>query len=94
MYERALVHEFQLRGIKYQQQMPVKIIYKGLEIAGQKVDLYVEPGIVVELKSIEELLRVHTRQVVSYLKSTNSRLGLLINFSVTMLKDGIQRVIN
>ncbi len=65
--------------------MPVTIQYKDLAISGQRLDLLVEPGIVVELKSIDTLLPIHTKQVVSYLKGTGHRLGLLINFNVRVL---------
>ncbi|MFA6134742.1 MAG: GxxExxY protein [Phycisphaerae bacterium] len=94
VYERAMVHELGLRNLRYQQQAPVDIRYKGITIAGQRIDLLVEPGVVVELKSTDGLLPVHSRQVVSYLKSTGARLGLLINFNVPVLKSGIRRIVN
>ena len=93
VYEKALVYELGLRGLACQQQMPVTIHYKDLAISGQRLDLLVEPGIVVELKSIDALLPIHTKQVVSYLKGTGNRLGLLINFNVRVLKEGIDRIV-
>ena len=93
VYEKALVYELGLRGLACQQQMPVTIRYKDLAISGQRLDLLVEPGIVVEIKSIDALLPIHSKQVVSYLKGTGHRLGLLINFNVPVLKQGIQRIV-
>jgi GxxExxY protein len=93
VYEKALVHELGLRGLACRQQMPVTIRYKDLAISGQRLDLLVEPGIVVELKSIDALLPIHSKQVVSYLKGTGHRLGLLINFNVPVLKQGIRRIV-
>jgi len=74
--------------------MPVTVTHKDLEIDGQRVDLYVEPGVVVELKTVDQLLPIHEAQLLSYLKSTGIRLGLLINFKSPMLKDGIRRIVN
>ena len=89
-----MLHELALRKVPVRRQVPVTIAYKGLTIAGQRLDLVVEPGIIVELKSVDRLIQVHERQVVSYLKSTGMRLGLLINFNVPVLKNGIRRLVN
>jgi len=94
VYERALLHELHLRGRRARTQVPVEIEYKGLLICGQRLDLVVEPGVVVELKSVESILEIHERQLVSYLKSGGYRLGLLINFNVKLLKRGIRRIVN
>lgn len=94
IYERAFLHELSLRGLSAKAQVPVTIAYKGIQIAGQRLDILVEPGVVVELKSIETLLPIHKRQLVSYLKSTGMRLGYLINFNVAVLKQGLQRLVN
>ena len=94
IYERALVHELGLQDMTVWQQHPITIDYKGVEIAGQRLDLLVDPGIIVELKSIESISTVHERQVVSYLKSTGYRLGYLINFNTSLLKNGIKRFVN
>ncbi|MGC9454528.1 MAG: GxxExxY protein [Phycisphaerae bacterium] len=94
VYERALRHELGLRGIKTIAQVPITVSYKGLDILGQRLDLLVEPGVVVELKSVDRLMDVHQRQLVSYLKSGGYRLGLLIIFNVRLLKDGLRRVVN
>jgi len=94
VYERALIYELGLRGLVFQQQVPIVLKYKDLDIHGQRADLVVEPGVPVELKAIEQLMKLHERQVVSYLKSTGYRLGLLINFNVSILKEGTRRIIN
>ena len=95
IYERALIHELNLRGFTVAIQVPITVAYKGIEIQGQRLDLVVEPGVVVEIKAIEKLLPVHERQLLSYLKSTRYRLGLLINFNVPILKNGgLKRIIN
>lgn len=94
IYQQGLVHELGLLGVSFQSQMPVEIAYKGVKLHGQRLDLFVEPGVIVELKSVEGLLPIHEKQVVSYLKATKLRLGLLINFNVRVLRDGIRRIVN
>jgi len=94
VYERALVYELQQRGLTVQQQAAVSVSYKDITIAGQRLDLLVEPGVVVEIKAAERLIQAHEAQLVSYLRSTGHRLGLLINFGQQLLKHGIKRVIN
>ena len=94
VYETALLHELNLRDIQVQQQVPVAVKYKDIEIGGQRVDLLVESGVIVELKSVEAVLPVHAAQLLSYLRTTGLRLGLLINFNVKVLTQGIKRVVN
>jgi GxxExxY protein len=94
IYERALIHELNLRGLAVRRQVPVSITYKGLEITGQRMDIVLDPGVIVELKAIEALMPVHEAQLISYLKATGYRLGLLMNFNCTLMKDGIRRIIN
>jgi GxxExxY protein len=93
LYESALCHEFELRGIAYQRQLELPVIYKGKPVGKGFVDLLVEGQVVVELKSCESLSSVHRAQVICYLQITNLKIGLLINFNVAVLKDGIKRVI-
>jgi len=93
VYEQALVHELCLRRMTVQRQVPVSIAYKDLDIAGQRLDLIVAPGIVVEIKAIEVIKEVHSAQLLGYLKSTGLRLGLLINFNNLVLKTGIKRIV-
>ena len=94
VYERALVHELQIQQISVHQQVPVSVTYKDIEIGGQRLDLLVEPGVVVEIKAVDQLAKTHEAQLLSYLKSTDHRLGLLINFGQRLLKNGIKRVVN
>jgi GxxExxY protein len=93
MYEEALCHEFDLRGIRYQKQVPIPVMYKGKEIGKTRVDLIVEGKLIVELKACEGLTSVHRAQVITYLRVTGLRVALLINFNVAILKDGVKRVV-
>jgi GxxExxY protein len=81
------------RGLQFEKELPVRVTYRGVEIPGQRVDLIVERLVVVELKSVTRLDRVHHAQVISYLKTTGLRAGLLINFRVPMLRVGIRRIV-
>jgi GxxExxY protein len=92
VYEAALVVEFSLRKIPFQRQVPIGVQYKGQVVGGGQLDLLIGDLLVVELKAVEDLAAIHTAQVISYLKITNRQLGLLINFNVPVLKDGIRRV--
>ena len=93
IYKRALVHELQLQGLKIKQEVPLCVKYKGIEMDEQRLDVLVEPGIVVELKAVESLLPVHKAQLMSYLKTTGCRLGLLINFQSPVLRGNIKRIV-
>jgi GxxExxY protein len=92
IYEEALCHEFQLRGIRCERQKEVDVIYKGHVIKGQKLDILVEDEVVLELKAVAKLPDVATAQTLSYLKSTGLKRALLINFSQSRLVDGIKRI--
>ena len=94
-YEKALVHELNLAGIPVQSQVGVEMSYKGVNIGeGLRLDLLVDNQIIVELKSVEELKPVHHKQLLTYLRLMDKRLGLLINFNVTDIMQGIKRVVN
>ena len=94
-YEKALVHELNLAGIPVQSQVGVEMNYKGVNIGeGLRLDLLVDNQIIVELKSVEELKPVHHKQLLTYLRLMDKRLGLLINFNVTDIMQGIKRVVN
>lgn len=94
-YEKALVHELNLAGIPVQSQVGVEMSYKGVNIGeGLRLDLLVDNQIIVELKSMEELKPVHHKQLLTYLRLMDKRLGLLINFNVTDIMQGIKRVVN
>ena len=91
-YENALAKEFVRRNIPFERQKCVEILYKGEPVGECRLDYFVSGELVVELKAIEALADIHTGQVISYLRITNKRLGLLVNFNVMLLKDGIKRV--
>lgn len=94
-YEKALVHELNLAGIPVQSQVGVEMSYKGVNIGeGLRLDLLVDNQIIVELKSVEELKPVHHKQLLTYLRLMDKRLGLLINFNVTDIMQDIKRVVN
>ncbi|HBA39937.1 MAG TPA: GxxExxY protein [Deltaproteobacteria bacterium] len=92
IYEEALCVELELRGTPFQRQVDVDVLYKGRTIKGQRVDLLVGVQVVVELKAVSNLPDVATAQVLSYLKATGLKRGLLINFSAPRLVDGIKRI--
>ena len=95
VYEKALVVELTNKGIKAERQVPVNIFYKGVELGeGLRIDVLVEDSLVVELKSVDTLNKVHYKQLLTYLKITNKRVGLLINFNENNLMDGIKRIVN
>jgi GxxExxY protein len=91
IYEEALCHEFDLRGIKYQRQVEVDVIYKGVIIKGQRIDLIVESEVIVEIKSLARVPDIANAQVLSYLRATKLKRGLLINFGQLTLIDGLKR---
>jgi GxxExxY protein len=94
-YEACLRRELDLRGIGYEQQQPLPVEYKGERVdCGYRLDLIVEGMLVVELKSVEELLPIHEAQLLTYLRLTGIHLGLLINFNVPVLRQGIKRMVN
>lgn len=93
VYERALVHELSLRGIAVQPQKEIYVLYKDILIPGQQLDILVCDRIILELKAVDHLAPIHEAQLISYLKATGLRLGLLINFNVRMLKEGIKRMV-
>ena len=93
VYEQSLCVELELRGIPFMQQYPVALLYKGHSVGDQRLDLLVDNRLVVELKAVSELLPVHQAQIISYLKATGCQLGLLMNFNVTILKEGVRRVV-
>jgi GxxExxY protein len=93
-YHLALSHELDLRGIPHECEVRVPIVYKGKPVGEGWIDILVAGKLVVELKAVEALSPVHRAQVLTYLRVMKLKLGLLINFNVAVLKDGIKRVIN
>jgi GxxExxY protein len=93
-YEECLSKELALRNLHVERQKPVPVVYKDVKLeCGYRIDLLVESRIVVELKSIESLAAIHEAIILTYLRLSGHRLGLLINFNVKVLKDGIRRYI-
>jgi len=94
-YETCLVYELRLRGLEVVQQLALPIVYRDVRLDyGYRLDLLVGGAVIVELKASEKLLPVHEAQLLSYLRLSGHRLGLLINFHVPRLKDGIKRMAN
>ncbi len=94
-YEACLAFELAKRGLRVEQQKPLPLIYEEIKLeCGYRMDLLVEGLIVVEVKSVDGLAPIHEAQVITYLKLSGCKLALLINFNVTLLKDGIRRFIN
>ena len=94
-YVLAMAEEFKVQGIEYGLDVAVPVIYRGKALGcGYRVDVLVEESIVVEVKSVKEVAEIHRKQLLSYLKLTKLPLGLLINFNVGLLRDGVTRMIN
>ena|SRR5690554_1723260 len=94
-YEACLAYELKKRGFRVESQKPLPLTYEEIKLeAGYRVDLLIENKFIIEIKSVEALNDVHLAQLLTYLKLNNSKLGLLINFNVSLLKNGIRRVIN
>jgi GxxExxY protein len=91
-YEECLRHELHLRGLDFKRQVALPLLYKGLKLdCGYKLDLIVQDQVILELKAVEKLLPIHEAQLLTYLRLTGKRVGLLINFNVPLLTQGIVR---
>lgn len=91
-YEACLCHELSKQGVGFQRQAEMPVVYDGVRIdCGYRLDLVVEGSVIVELKSVEELAPIHEAQLLTYLRLSGLKVGLLINFNVKLLKDGIKR---
>ena len=94
VYEACLCRELKKRNVSFRRQVVLPVVYDGEEIeAGLRLDLWVEDKLIVELKAVEHLQEVHQAQLLTYLKLTGSRLGLLVNFNVPAIRQGIKRII-
>jgi GxxExxY protein len=93
VYEEALAVELGIRGIRYVRQHPVSVAYKGCSVGEGRVDLLVANTLIVELKAVDSIMPIHKSQVISYQKAASLQLGLLINFNVRLMRDGIQRIV-
>ena len=95
VYEKCLKRELTKRGFKVESQLWLPVVYDGVQVeGGYKVDLLVEIAVIIELKVVEKILEVHKAQLLSYLKLGDKSVGLLINFNVVHLRDGIRRLVN
>ena len=93
-YERCLSYELTAKGLRHETQKGLPIDYKGLKLdTGYRIDLIVENGVIIELKSVEKILPIHEAQILTYMKLAGINVGLLINFNVTKVKDGIKRFV-
>jgi GxxExxY protein len=93
IYSQALRIELEARGVPFESEKAIAVVYRGMPIRGQRVDLVVSGQVVVEVKAVTAIDPVHVAQVVSYLKTTRLRVGLLVNFHERLLKDGIRRIV-
>ena len=94
-YEACLAFELAQRDLKVERQKPLPLIYKQVELdCGYRLDLFVEDLVIVEIKAVDQLAPIHQAQLLSYLKLSDCKVGLLINFNVKLLKNGIRRVVN
>jgi len=93
-YEECLSHELNLRGLRFQRQVPLPVVYKNVKLdCGYRLDIVVEDKVILELKSVEEITPLHKAQLLTYLRLSGKKVGLLINFNVPLIKDGITRMV-
>jgi GxxExxY protein len=94
-YQAVLVYELQRRGLRIEAETPMPVVYEGIQLdVGFRADLIVEEMVIVELKSVEQIVPVHKKQLLTYLRVADKRLGLLINFGAPLIRDGITRIVN
>lgn len=95
VYEKALQRELELRGHKVTSQVQVEVNYRGVNVANDlRLDLIVDDTVIIELKSVEAIKDVHYKQLLTYLRLLNKKVGILINFNVALLREGYHRVVN
>ena len=93
-YEECLCYKLERANLKYAGQIPLPVIYKGVNLECYKMDIVVENSVIIELKAVERILPMHEAQLLSYLKIYNKKIGLLLNFHVATLKNGLKRIVN
>jgi GxxExxY protein len=94
-YEECLCYELERNGLKFERQVPLPVVYKGIKLdCGYRMDIVIENSVIVEVKAVENLIPVHDAQVLSYLKLYNKKVGLIMNFHVPILKKGLKRIVN
>ena len=95
VYEIVLVHELKERGLKVERQVPISIVYKGISVdEAFRADLVVADKVIIELKSVTEISRAHRKQIQTYLRLTDLKLGYIFNFGAALMKEGIVRAVN
>jgi GxxExxY protein len=95
VYETAICFELEKLGIKYRRQADIAVNYENVKMdLGFRCDFIIEEKVIIEIKSIETISPLHQKQLLSYLKLTNIKLGLLVNFNITLIKNGIRRIVN
>ena len=93
-YEHSLAYELEMRGVGFRRQVPMPVRYRDVLLdAGYRIDLLVDDAVIVEAKAVEAILPIHQAQILTYLRLSECRLGFLINFNVSRIKDGIRRVV-
>ena len=93
IYEEALAHEFDLRSISYTRQPVIELEYKGKDVGHHRLDFLVEDNVILEIKAVEIMHKIFEAQLLTYLRASNKKVGLIINFNVPVLKQGIKRMI-
>ena len=94
-YEECLCYELAHNGLKFRRQVPLPVVYKGVNLdCGYKLDIIVENLVILEIKAVDRLIAIHEAQLLSYLRMLNMKIGLLLNFHSSVLKDGIKRIVN
>ena len=94
-YEECLCREFDLGGLRFRRQVPVPVVYKGVQLdCGYRLDLLVEEAVVIEIKSVKAIEPIFEAQLITYLKLGGWQVGLLVNFNVRVLKDGLKRFVH
>ena len=93
-YEECLCRELELRQVRFQRQVALPVSYRGLQLnCGYRLDLVVEEKVVLEIKAVESLASIHQAQLMTYLKLSGRRAGILMNFNVVLMKDGLKRIV-
>jgi GxxExxY protein len=94
-YEACMIYELGVLGLKVESQKPLPLVYKRVRLdCGYRIDLLVEDKVIVEIKSVDQIMPIHHAQVISYLKLSGCKVGLLINFNEKLLKHGVHRIVN
>lgn len=93
IYPRAVAVELEARGVPFELERSIPVRYRGSVICHQRLDVFVDSRLILEVKSVERILPIHVAQVISYLRVTESRIGLLVNFNVPVLAQGIRRIV-